>query len=217
MLESISNINGIINSFVWGPVMLVLLVGFGIFMTFGTTFFQFRKFKCIMKNTIGTIINGEVKEKDDEDGVSPYQAMAAAVASSVGVGSIAGVATAIVSGGPGAVFWMGVAALFGMMTKYSEVVLSVYFRSKDQNGVNYGGPMYYIEKGLKYKWLAFIFAIFSGIACFGTGNMTQANSIASSLQNTFSIPTYVTGIILAVLTSMVIFGEYLVSQKQLKS
>lgn len=207
MIEFINNINGAVNNFVWGPVMLALLVGFGLFMTLGTGFFQFRKFNNIMKNTIGTVINSDKKQQQDDDGgVSPYQAMTAAVASSVGVGSIAGVATAIVSGGPGAVFWMWVSALFGMMTKYSEVVLSVYFRSKDENGVNYGGPMYYIEKGLKCKWLAVIFAVFSGIACFGTGNMTQANSIATALQSTFSVPTYVTGIVLAILTGMVIFG-----------
>lgn len=203
MTEFINKINGPINSFVWGPVMLVLLVGFGIYMTTRTGFFQIRKCNTIVKNTVGSISENKGAE---EDGVSPYSAMAAAVASSVGVGSIAGVATAIVTGGPGAVFWMWMSALFGMMTKYSEVVLAVYYRSKDENGAYYGGPMQYMEKGLKSKGLAVLFAIFAGIACFGTGNMTQSNSIATALQGSFAIPTYVTGIVLAALTGLVIFG-----------
>ncbi|WP_434793946.1 Amino-acid carrier protein AlsT [Terrisporobacter petrolearius] len=203
MVEFINKINGPINSFVWGPVMLLLLVGFGIYMSTRTGFFQIRKCNTIVKNTIGSIN----KNKDAaKDGVSPYSAMSAAVASSVGVGSIAGVATAIVAGGPGAVFWMWMSAIFGMMTKYSEVVLAVYYRSKNEKGLYYGGPMYYMEKGLKSKGLATLFAIFAGVACFGTGNLTQSNSIATALQGSFSIPTYVTGLVLAVLTGLVIFG-----------
>lgn len=203
MTEFINKINGPINSFVWGPIMLTLLVGFGIYMTTRTGFFQIIKCNEIAKCTVGSINKNKGEESD---GVSPYSAMAAAVASSVGVGSIAGVATAIVTGGPGAVFWMWMSALFGMMTKYSEVVLAVYYRSKDEKGAYYGGPMQYMEKGLNSKGLATIFALFAGVACFGTGNMTQSNSIATSLHGSFAIPTYVTGIVLAVLTGLVIFG-----------
>lgn len=206
MSEMLINLNNQINNFVWGPITIFILVGFGLYMTLRTKGFQFINAKDISRHTIISIIKGEATAEDKEKGISPYQAMAAAVASSVGVGSIAGVSTAIVAGGPGAVFWMWLSALFGMMTKYSEVVLAIHFRETAEDGSHYGGPMYYMEKGLHSKPLAIAFSAFLGIACFSTGNMTQANSIAASLYGAFGVPHWITGIALAILASLVIFG-----------
>ncbi len=200
-METISNINSVINSFVWGPYMLVLLVGTGVFITFATGFFQISRIKLWCSKTFGSLRKKNTAGKN----ITPFQAVSAALASTVGTGNIAGVATAIVAGGPGAVFWMWVSAFFGMMTKYSEVLLAVHFREKDKNGIHYGGPMYYIEKGVKAKWLAVAFAFFGAFASFGIGNMTQSNSIAGALQS-FSIPPIVTGIVFAVLSALVIIG-----------
>ncbi len=200
-METISNINSVINNFVWGPYMLVLLVGTGIFITIATGFFQVTKISLWFSKTFGSL----TKKRVAKENITPFQAVSAALASTVGTGNIAGVATAIVAGGPGAVFWMWVSAFFGMMTKYSEVLLAVHFREKDENGIHYGGPMYYIEKGMKVKWLAILFALFGAFASFGIGNMTQSNSIAGALQS-FSIPPLVTGIVFAVLAGLVILG-----------
>ncbi|MGL4549214.1 alanine/glycine:cation symporter family protein [Eubacterium aggregans] len=207
MSETILSINSAVSSFVWVPVMLVLLVGIGVYMTVRTGFFQFRDFKDIFNHTIGAMLKKDERNKNKgSHNILPFQAMTAAIASSVGVGSIAGVATAVVTGGSGAVFWMCVSALFGMMTKYSEVVLSVYYRRKGADGIHYGGPMYYIESGLRNKPLAKVFAVCAGIACFGAGNMTQANSIANSFEIAFAMPTWLSGGIVAVWTALVIFG-----------
>ncbi len=200
-METIANINSVINSFVWGPYMLVLLVGTGVFITVMTGFFQISKIKLWCSKTFGALGKKHVANKN----ITPFQAVSAALASTVGTGNIAGVATAIVAGGPGAVFWMWVSAFFGMMTKYSEVLLAVHFREKDENGIHFGGPMYYIEKGMKVKWLAVAFAFFGAFASFGIGNMTQSNSIAGALQS-FSIPPIATGIVFAVLAGLVIIG-----------
>ena len=205
MTEIIFLINNKINEFVWGPVTLFILLGLGSYITIKTGFFQFTKVKEIATNTIVSIFKGDIKSTDSSN-VSPYQAMTAAVASSVGVGSIAGVSTAIVAGGPGAIFWMWMSALVGMMTKYAEVVLAVHFREQDKNGIHYGGPMYYIEKGLSCKPLAIAFALFTGVSCFNIGNMTQANSIAASLQAAFHLSPSFTGVVLACLSAVVIFG-----------
>ena len=205
MIKVITSINYQINQFVWGPVTLAILLGFGLYITVRTGFFQFTKIKDIADNTIISIFKGKTKSTNVND-VSPYQAMTAAIASSVGVGSITGVATAIVSGGPGAVFWMWVSALVGMMTKYAEVVLAIHFRKKGADGINYGGPMYYIEHGLGSKALAMTFSIFAGFACFGIGNLTQANSIAAAMHTAFNIPPSFSGLILASLAALVIFG-----------
>jgi AGCS family alanine or glycine:cation symporter len=205
MTELIFLINNRVNEFVWGPVTLFVLLGLGLYITVQTGFFQFANAKDIAINTIVSIFKGDIKSTDSGN-VSPYQAMTAAVASSVGVGSIAGVSTAIVAGGPGAIFWMWMSALVGMMTKYAEVVLAIHFREKDENGIHYGGPMYYIEKGLSCKPLAIAFATFTGISCFNIGNMTQANSIAASLHSAFNLPPSFTGVMLASLSAVVIFG-----------
>lgn len=202
MIEKISAINNIINSFVWGPYMLVLLIGTGVYMSIRTYFFQVKNFNIWAKLTYGSMFDKHEKGHN----ITPFQAVSVALASTIGIGSIAGIATAIVSGGPGALFWMVVSAFFGMMTKFSEVVLSVYFREKDENGIHYGGPMYYIEKGLKQKWLSILFAIFASIATFGAGNMTQSNAIAGLLNQTIKLPEYVSGIIVAIIVALVLIG-----------
>lgn len=201
-MEIIERVNSAINGFVWGPIMLVLLVGTGIYLTIATRFFQISHISLWFKSTFGSLGKKHVKD----DNITPFQAVSTALASTVGTGNIAGVTTAIVTGGPGAMFWMWFAAFFGMMTKYSEVVLAVHFREKDENGIHYGGPMYYISKGAKLKWLGTLFAIFATLACFGIGNMTQSNSMASVINENFGVPTIVTGIVIAVLVALVIIG-----------
>ncbi len=204
-MELISLINDKINGIVWGPVMLTLLIGSGLFLSIKTGFLQFRKFGCMMKNTILGVFSKNQHEKDTS-GVSPFQAVATAMAGTIGTGSIAGLATAIVSGGPGAVFWMWVSALLGMVTKYSEITLSLIFREKNEEGRWVGGPMYYIKNGLKANWLAVLFAIFAMLACLGTGNATQSNSIAVALESTVGITPWITGIVLTVIVAAVILG-----------
>ena len=158
-----------------------------------------------MKSTVGSLF-GQDAHKKDEASISPYQAVATALASTVGTGNITGVATAIVAGGPGAVFWMWVSALFGTMTKFAEVTLAVKFRQKNEKGEWVGGPMYYMENGLNMKWLGVIFACFATLASFGIGNMTQANSIAAALQQTLNIDPKVTGVVVMVIVAVVILG-----------
>ncbi|MBC7087409.1 MAG: sodium:alanine symporter family protein [Tissierellales bacterium] len=202
-MELFEQINSAVNAVVWGPPMLILLVGLGIYLSIRTRFFAITKLGYILKNTLLKIFS---KEQRGEGEVTAFQAVATALAATVGTGNIAGVATAIALGGPGAVFWMWVSAIFGMTTKFSEVVLSVNFREKTEDGRFVGGPMYYIEKGLNLKWLAIIFSIFGAIAAFGIGNMVQSNSVAASLQETFKVPPIATGIVLAILAALVIIG-----------
>lgn len=201
--STIEHINGIINNLVWGPYMLVLIVGTGILYTFRSNFFSIRKFGHMMQNTILKMFE---KTEVGEGEVTPFQAVSTALAATVGTGNIAGVATAIALGGPGALFWMWFSAFFGMMTKFAEVVLAIQYREKNSEGAWVGGPMYYIKNGLNMKWLATLFAIFAAFAAFGIGNMTQSNSIALALENTFSIPPMVTGAVLAIATAAIIFG-----------
>ena len=204
-MELINEINNSINSIVWGPVMLTLLICVGLYITVKTGFLQFKKFGYMMKNTILGLASKDQRSNDNA-GVSPFQAVATAMAGTIGTGSIAGLATAIVSGGPGAVFWMWVSALLGMVTKYSEIVLSIHFREKNKKGEWVGGPMYYIKNGLKQKWLAALFAVFAMIACLGTGNATQSNSIAVALKSTAGVETWITGLVLTVIAAAVILG-----------
>ena len=203
-MELIVKINGILNSFAWGPVMLVLLVGTGIFLTARTGCIQVRRFGYIMKHTIGSLF--KKSDKDHGQNLSPFQAVTTALAGTVGTGNIAGVTGAIFVGGPGAVFWMWVSAFFGMCTKYAEIALAVKFREVDENGANHGGPMYYIEKGLgkNFKWLAVIFAILGGLACFGIGNIAQSSEISGAMNALFGLSPLATGIILAILVAVVI-------------
>ncbi len=206
MIKTIEEVNGVLNSFAWGPVMLVLLVGTGIFLTFRTGWLQVRWFGYIMKNTIGSLFRKS--DKDHGGNLSPFQAVTTALAGTVGTGNIAGVTGAIFVGGPGAVFWMWISAFFGMCTKYSEIALAMKFRIKDENGVYKGGPMYYIENGLGKNWklLAVIFAILGGLASFGIGNIAQSSEIAGAMQGLFGLSPLVTGILLAVLVAVVVIG-----------
>ena len=191
-----------IRNFIWGTPLLVLLVGTGIFLTIRLKGLQFRG--LIYSLYLAFI---QRKEDDKEAGdISHFQALMTALAATVGTGNIAGVATAIVAGGPGALFWMWITGLFGMATKYAEAVLAIKYREKDEFGTMSGGPMYYISKGLGIKWLGVLFAIFAAIAAFGIGNMVQSNSVAEAVKTSLNIPHYITGIVLALFTAMVVLG-----------
>ncbi len=169
-----------VEGFAWGPWLLILLVGTGIYLSLRNGFPQFRHFAYAMKNTLGKIFH---KGEAGEGEITPFQAVTTALAATVGTGNIAGVTGAIAVGGPGAVFWMWVSALFGMCTKYAEVVLAIRYRERNDQGDWVGGPMYYIKNGLgkNWKWLGIIFAVLGALAAFGIGNMTQINTIASSI------------------------------------
>ena len=205
MVEWISSIDSAVNSVVWGPVMLTLLIGVGLFLSAKTGFLQFGKFWYMLRSTVLGLFSKKQHTKDSS-GVSPFQAVTTAMAGTIGTGSIAGLATAIVSGGPGAVFWMWISALLGMVTKYSEIVLSIKYRQKNADGQWVGGPMYYIKNGLNCKWLAAVFSILAMVACLGTGNATQSNSIAVALQSTVGIKPWITGLVLTVIAAAVILG-----------
>ena len=202
-MDRFMEINSSINSFVWGPIMLFLLVGTGIYLTVRTNFFSITKLGYILKNTLMKMF---AKSEGGEGEITAFQAVATALAATVGTGNIAGVATAIALGGPGAIFWMWISAIFGMATKFAEVVLSIEYREKTEDGRFVGGPMYYISNGLNAKWLAYIFAGFAAVAAFGIGNMVQSNSVAASLEVTFGVDKLLTGIVLAVLAAVVMFG-----------
>ena len=206
MLDVITSINSKINGFVWGPIMLALLVGTGVYLTFRTGWIQVRWFGYILKHTVGTLFRKS--EKDHGNNLTPFQAVTTALAGTVGTGNIAGVTGAIFVGGPGAVFWMWVSAFFGMCTKYSEIALAMQFRSTDENGVHKGGPMYYIEKGLgkNWKFLAVIFAILGGLASFGIGNIAQSSEIAGAMNGLFGISPLITGVILSAIVAVVLIG-----------
>ncbi len=204
-LKQLSVVNQVINDFIWGPIMLVLLIGTGVYLSLRLGFPQFRQFAYVMKRTVGTLLKKQTATNNANE-VTPFQAVATAMASTVGTGSITGIATAIVSGGPGAIFWMWISALVGMVTKYAEIILAVHFRRQNEAGQNIGGPMYYLEYGLHAKWLAVIFSFLTAIACFGIGNMTQAHSIATALDTTFHVNRTVTGIILMIVVGAVILG-----------
>lgn len=204
-VEKIESINGVVNDFVWGPYMLILLVGTGIYFSFRTNFLQIRKFVFTMKETLFKIFDKSDTSANEGD-ITPFQALSTALAATVGTGNIAGVATAIATGGPGAVFWMWISAFFGMMTKFAEVVLAINYREKNREGNWVGGPMYYIKNGLNFKWLAIIFSIFGALAAFGIGNMVQSNSVAAAMKSTFNINPLITGGVLTLATSLVILG-----------
>jgi len=205
----ISSVNNAVKSVVWGPVMLTLLIGAGLYLSCRTGFLQFRKFGYAIKHTIGSLFKKD-QHKKDASGVSPFQAVSTAMAGTIGTGSISGIATAIVAGGPGAVFWMWMSALLGMVTKYAEIILSIRYREKNQSGEWVGGPMYYIRHGIKHRRvstvLSIMFAFFAMAACLGTGNATQSNAIALALDSTMHISPIITGIILTIIVSAVILG-----------
>ena len=206
-LELFTKAERAVNGFVWGPVMLALLVGTGVFLTFRTGWVQVRRFGYIMKNTVGSLF----RKKDAQDhgsNLSPFQAVTTALAGTVGTGNIAGVTGAIFIGGPGAVFWMWVSAFFGMCTKYAEIALALKFRDTGSNGVHKGGPMYYIENGLgrNWKWLAVLFAILGGMASFGIGNIAQSSEIAGAMSGLFGLNPLVSGIVLTIVVGIVVIG-----------
>lgn len=190
-----------ISGWVWGVPLITLLVGTGIFLTFRLRWLQVHRLGHAMY--LGFIKRKEVGAEGD---ISNFQALMTALAATVGIGNIAGVATAIAIGGPGALFWMWITGLFGMATKYAEAVLAVKYRTVDKNGRQCGGPMYYIEKGLGLKWLGVLFAIFTSIATFGIGNMVQANTVANSVQSTWGIPLWITGLVITIATALVVIG-----------
>jgi len=201
MQESLLEIVNAVSAQVWGPPMLVLLVGTGLYLTFLLKGVQFR---AIFHSLYLAFVKR--KEEGAEGDISHFQALMTALAATVGTGNIAGVATAIASGGPGALFWMWMTGLVGMATKYSEALLAVKYRETDAGGRMRGGPMYYIANGLGWKWLGAVFAVFASIAAFGIGNMTQSNSVAAVLESTFNVPTWITGLILMIATALVIIG-----------
>ncbi|KAF5064201.1 Amino-acid carrier protein AlsT [anaerobic digester metagenome] len=202
-MDAFMKLNSEVNGIVWGPPMLILLIGAGLILVFVTGLVVYRRFGFVMKNTFGKMFD---KTAAAEGGITPFQAVSTALAATVGTGNIAGVATAIASGGPGAVFWMWFAAIIGMTTKFAEVTLSIAYRERNEAGEYSGGPMYYITNGLGMKWLATIFAIFGALAAFGIGSMTQANSIAAAMENSFGIPKLAMGIIIAVAAGIILIG-----------
>lgn len=230
-IETLTSVNNVVKEFVWERLGLFLLIGTGIIMTFATKFFQLRHLKHWMKNTAGSLTDKSVKGKD-KNSISQFQTLCTALAATVGVGNIAGVAAAISSGGAGAIFWMWVAAFFGMMTSYSENVLGIYYRRKNAQGEWCGGPMYYLRDGLGKirgcktlgKILSVLFSSFCVIASFGIGNMGQVNKIASNIEAAFriealsdiklyssaagsvSLYSLIIGIVLTILGGIIIIG-----------
>ena len=221
---NLSEFVGFLNDIAWGPWMLILLVGTGLYLSTRVGFIQFTRFGYAMKNTIGKNFQ---KQKAGDGEVTPFQAMTTALAATVGTGNIAGVTGAIAIGGPGAVFWMWISALFGMVTKYAEVVLAVRYRERNEKGDWVGGPMYYIKNGLGEKWkpLGICFSILGALCAFGIGNMTQVNTIAGSINNaidafggdtaassfvlfgqTVPVSSMIVGMLVAVIVALVLFG-----------
>ena len=206
-MDSLNEIVTRIDDFVWGPVMLILLVGTGIFLTVRTRFLTWRNLGYALKSTLSK----EARTKNRGQGdVSPFSALTTALAATIGTGNIVGVATAMVSGGPGALVWMWISAAFGLTSKFSECMLAIKYREVNAKGEKSGGPMYTMKKGLKNKTfgaiLAWLFALFAVIASFGIGNMTQGNSIASALHSTFNVPTQISGVVITVLSLVIIVG-----------
>ena len=216
-VEMITNVNDAVNGFVWGLPMLVLLVGTGVLMTVFTKFFQISHIRHWFSKTIGAVFTDShvtAHTAKEDKSISQFQSLCTALAATIGTGNIAGVAAAIVSGGPGAIFWMWIVSFFGMMTNFSENVLGIYYRRKNEVGEWCGGAMYYLHDGLGSKpgcaglgaALAVLFSIFCTIASFGIGNMSQINTISANLNQVFSVPTYVSGIVLMILAALVIIG-----------
>ncbi len=204
-MEAFQTLVGKAGDVVWGPVTILLLVGTGVYLSFGTKFVQFREMKTALKLMFQT-------NEDAEGDITPFQALSTSMAATVGTGNIVGVASAIASGGPGAVFWMWISGTVGGATKYAEALLAVKYRETNEKGEKIGGPMNYISDGIREQynknadWLGFAFALFAVIASFGIGNMTQANSISESVEVAFGVNPAITGAIIALLTGIVIIG-----------
>lgn len=206
-MKELSNVISAIDDFVWGPVMLVLLVGTGIYLTFRMRFLTWRNLGYALKRTLSK--EARTKSRGEGD-VSPFSALTTALAATIGTGNIVGVATAMVSGGPGALVWMWISAAFGLTSKFSECMLAIKYREVNEKGEMSGGPMYTMKKGIKNKKLgavlAWLFAFFAVVASFGIGNMTQGNSISGALKATFNMPTWLSGIIITVFALLIIVG-----------
>ena len=206
MIHSFVLFNNWLNSIVWGPPFMILLVGTGLYLTIRLGFFQFTHLRFAWRHTFGNLLRRTVHH--EIGAISGFQAVTSAMAATIGVGNIAGVATAIALGGPGAVFWMWVVALVGMATKLGEATLGLKYRQVDSNGNVSGGVFYYIEYGLgkRWKWLALIYAFLSGLAAFGIGNMVQANTMAHALEASVGVPNWITGLVVMVLVGIVTLG-----------
>ena len=197
-MQAVEQLLGRIADFVWGPPLLILLVGTHLFLTFRLRFIQ---------RFIGKAIKLSFERKKEGEGdISHFGALATALAATIGTGNIVGVATAVAAGGPGAVLWMWLTGVFGIATKYGEAVLSVKYRIRNPKGQFAGGPMYVIERGMKQKWLAVVFALLTAISAFGIGNMVQANSISTMVQETFRVSPWISGVVMTALTALVILG-----------
>jgi len=205
-MEGITEFVNMINGFVWGTPMLVMILGVGLFLSVGLKLMPILKLGTGFK----LLWSGRIPDKDKtmEGEISPFNALMTSLSATIGTGNIAGVATAIFIGGPGALFWMWCTALVGMATKFAEAVLAVKYREVDDNGNHIGGPMYYIKNGLgsKWAWLGTAFALFGSFAGFGIGNTVQSNSVADALSSNFGVPTWVTGVVLMVLVGAVLVG-----------
>jgi AGCS family alanine or glycine:cation symporter len=200
-METLHAFERALNSYVWGAPMIILLMGTGLLLSILTGFVQFRRLGYALREVLGKVFTGGTGKGE----VTPFQAVATALASTVGVGNIAGVATAIFIGGPGALFWLWISGILGMCTKYGEIVVAMHYRQTDESGTMRGGAMYTLKaRGL--PWLGTIFALLTALAAFGIGNMVQANSVAESLNASFGISPVLTGIVLVVLTAVVILG-----------
>lgn len=202
-MQSLTPLLNSLSAFIWGPFTLTLLLGVGVYLTVGLKFIPWRK---TIPYAFGLLVKG--RRAGGKGEIPPFQALMTAMSATIGTGNIAGVATAIFLGGPGAIFWMWITALIGMATKYAEAVLAVKYRQTDASGKYVGGPMYYIKNGLAphWAWLAFLFALFGAIAAFGIGNMVQSNSVADALHSNFSVSTHITGAVIALLAGLVILG-----------
>ena len=206
-METLTNVVNAVDSFVWGPVMLILLVGTGIFLTIRMGFRTWLNLPYALKSVLSKEARTTQRGTGD---ISPLAALMTALAATIGTGNIVGVATALVSGGPGALIWMEISAVFGLTSKFTECMLAIKYRTVNEQGEMLGGPMTTMKSGLKNKTLgavlAMLFAIFAVIASFGIGNMTQANSISSALESTFQVPTWITGIVITVLVLFILLG-----------
>ena len=216
MFELITKVNGAVNSFIWGIPAMICIIGVGLYLSIMTGFIQIRRFVYAIKQTLGKIF---AKKEAEKGAMTPFQAVCTALAGTVGTGNIAGVAGAIAIGGPGAVFWMWISALLGMCTKFSEVVLAVHFRERNEEGDWVGGPMYFIKNGLPKKWhfLAVLFSAFGMVDVFGTGNATQVNTIVTAIdavlinynitqEGSLGTVNLVLGIVIAACVAMVLLG-----------
>lgn len=203
-MERLESLVNTVNGFLWNELLIILLVGTGVYYTVRLGFIQVRKFGAATR-----ILFGELSLKGnaaDKSGMSSFQAVATAVAGQVGTGNLAGPATAILAGGPGAILWIWVSSFLGMATIYAEAILAQKYKTKDKNGQAVGGPAYYIEQGLNAKWLACIFAVLIILALGLIGNMVQANSIAAAFTGSFGVPVWVVGAALALVTGIVVIG-----------